>query len=371
MEKKILVVGAGITGATIAVLLSRAGYQVTVIEKTNFVGGACSDTYENFAYKQNHGSHIFHTNNAGVASIIEAFTEIRPYTHKVKGLINGELVPIPINVNSLDALFVFSSKMKSRLLDFLTLSKEYTFEELSSISKETREFADVIYDNVFKFYSYKQWGQKPDISVLSRVKAFRYSKDDRYFLDKFQGIPKEGFTSMIRKMLYDNDLIKVVFNCQASVDMFEEYDTVFYTGTIDELFDFKFGKLPYRTCKFTYEYARCHKPQEAAVINYTQNYNFTRSHDFSWYIPTGSSIIAYEYPKQHESEDEPRYYPIKDKKNLALYEKYKKLLEEDYPNVVPAGRLGTYQYLNIDQAMEQAMTLVWNFIDNELENEKC
>lgn len=363
MKKKALVVGAGITGATIARLLNNVDFDVTVIEQTNEIGGACSDAFKSCAYIQNHGSHIFHTNDKDVMIFLSPYMELRPYIHKVKGLIDGELVPIPINANSLDALFVFSSKMKMSLLDFLELNREYTFEDLSNISEETEKFANVIYDTVFKFYSYKQWGKIPDVSTLNRVKAFRYNRDNRYFLDRFQGIPSKGFTALIRDLL-SGDNIKIKFGHKADAASFKDYDVVFYTGTIDELFNFKLGKLPYRTCKFKYEFLPVYKSQEAAVINYTQDYDFTRSHDYSWYFPSQNSYIAYEYPKQHESEDEPRYYPIKEKENLKLYKKYKELLAKKYPNVIPAGRLGTYQYLDMDKAIKQAIDLTTMYLES-------
>lgn len=359
MKKKALVVGAGISGATIARLLNNADFDVTVIEQTNEIGGACSDTFEQFAYRQNHGSHIFHTNNEEVMSFLSPYMELRPYMHKVKALVNGKLVPVPFNVNSLDSL-VLDNYAKLFLTD-LYFQKEYTFEELRDVSSIANSMADWIYDKVFEFYSFKQWGKIPDKSTLNRVKAFRYSKDDRYFLDKFQGIPTKGFTALIRDLL-NGDNIKIKFGHKADVTSFKDYDVVFYTGTIDELFNFKLGKLPYRTCKFKYDFLPIYKSQEAAVINYTQDYDFTRSHDYSWYFPSQNSCVAYEYPKQHESEDEPRYYPIKEDENLKLYEDYKELLTKEYPNVIPAGRLGTYQYLNMDKAVEQAIDLTTTYL---------
>lgn len=361
MKKKALVVGAGITGATIARLLNNADFDVTIIEQTNEVGGACSDTFENFAYKQNHGSHIFHTNNIDVMTFLGSFMKLRPYIHKVKGLINGSLVPIPINLNSIEQ--IFSKEYIDMFLDKLCFNKEYTFEELKEASDFAKTFADWIYINVFKFYSTKQWDKIPDVSTLSRVKAFRHSKDDRYFLDKWQGLPAHGFTALIKDIITKDTTIPIYLNTKAEPSMFKDYDVVFYTGTIDEIFDFKLGKLPYRTCKFEYECIPIYKSQEAAVINYTQDYAFTRSHDYSWYFPSQNSFIAYEYPKQHESEDEPRYYPIKEDENLKLYDDYKKLLAKEYPNVIPAGRLGTYKYLNMDQAVEQAMKLVEKYLE--------
>ena len=360
--KKVLVVGAGITGATIARLLYEKGFDVTVIEQSTKIGGACSDEIEMFAYKQNHGSHIFHTNNIVVMQFIRNFTELRPYMHKVKGLINGELVPIPINLNSLEKLF--DKTTIGLMLEKLSYGVGYSFENLRSFSEQSNILADWIYTNVFEFYSQKQWGKIPDISTLNRVKAFRYSKDNRYFLDQWQGIPYHGFTRMIESILKKDSAIKLELGVTADSSMFKDYDVVFYTGTIDKLFDFKLGKLPYRTCRFDYEYLQIYKPQDAAVINYTQDYVYTRSHDYSWYIPCEDSIIAYEYPKQHESEDEPRYYPIKEEQNLKLYEEYKQLLAKTFPNVIPAGRLGTYQYLDMDKAIANAMELVKSYLEN-------
>lgn len=361
MKKIALVVGAGITGATIARILYENDFDVTVIEQSTKIGGACSDTIERFAYKQNHGSHIFHTNNTAVMHFISNFTKLRPYIHKVKGLINGELVPIPVNLNSLDKLF--SKDAIDSMLSHLCYGINYSFKDFDSNDQSETMLANWIYTNVFEFYSQKQWGKTPDISTLNRVKAFRYSKDNRYFLDQWQGIPNHGFTRMIESILKKDSTIKLELGVKADSSMFKDCDVVFYTGTIDELFDFKLGKLPYRTCKFDYDYLQIYKPQDAAVINYTQDYAFTRSHDYSWYIPCKDSIIAYEYPKQHESEDEQRYYPIKEEQNLKLYEEYKQLLAKTFPNVIPAGRLGTYQYLDMDKAIANAIQLVTKYLD--------
>lgn len=353
MNKEVIVVGSGISGATIANILQDNDYNVTIYEFNTNTSGACLDSI-GLSYKQVHGSHIFHTNNEDVWNYLSQFTEWLPYQHRVKTMIDGKLYPMPLNRDF---------KVFPKIID---VQKELTFEELR---KHDAELADDIYNKAFKEYSLKQWGTIPNKEVLSRVKAFRNNHEDRYFTDKYQGIPLKGFSTMINKMIDDCTLLLRELFTLEDLDNHKD-KKIFFTGSIDALFKYKFGVLPYRTCHFTFtEDIKVHKPQEAAVINYpTSAYKFTRSHDFSWYIPTGYSCMAYEYPREFDivfDSYDKRYYPVVTENSSKLYQQYVSYAKENYPNLILAGRQGLFKYMNIDVSIETSMKLVNDFITKD------
>lgn len=368
--ENVIVVGAGITGCVIARKLADAGYQVTLYEKGSRIGGACSDVFnpETGVYYQEHGSHIFHTNDEEVYRYLEQFTQWLPYQHKVKALINGNLIPVPYNLNSLEQDVALDSGIKQEIFNALDLENvaygsTFTLKELLNSEKSAFRFlGDYIKKAIFEYYSLKQWGEVPSDKVIERVTAFRCSRDDRYFLDKFQGIPDKGFTNMMEAIIDKPNI--TVLACQTFRLSKGIKDFVFYTGPIDELLEYEFGSLPYRTCKFTNVGCRATKSQELAVINYTTNYDFTRSHDYSHYMPGSKSYITLEHSSNWSKDLSitPRYYPIDSGQSKRMYETYRKELEEQYPNVILAGRLGTYKYFNMDQAVRQAMDIVTDFL---------
>ena len=357
--KHVSVIGAGITGCTISRLLAEKGFKVTLFEKEETLGGACKDKFEDNTYTQLHGSHIFHTNDDKVWDFLSGFTDWLPYQHKVKALIDGQLVPIPFNLNSLESLDSFSKYVISSEFKDIEYGKELTLNDLlTSDSSNLRDFGQYIKQKVFEGYSTKQWGKMPEDSTLNRVKAFRNSKDDRYFLDKYQGIPSHGFYTMMHNMV-QHENISIKLNTMPTLDELKQTDNVVYTGAIDELLNYKFGKLPYRTCRFLRASFKGRHLQDNAVINYPNDYSFTRAHDYSYYIPGTTSYIVQEYPSDFNEESliDVRYYPIESKDNKALYMKYRKYALEILPNAVFAGRLSTYKYLNMDAAVSQAFEL--------------
>lgn len=381
MTKKAIVVGAGITGATIARCLARTGmYDIDVYEILHYLGGTCSDRLdlEGDFYMQFFGSHIFHTNNAIIWDFLSQFTGWLPYQHKVKSLIDGKLVPMPFNLDSIELLYKDHEQYDSLMTVLKHLpKKDYTFEELRFMLNETtiEWLVNDIFEKAFKTYSKKQWGKIPDIDVLNRVKAFRNNHEDRYFTDTYQGIPVNGFSKMIKDML-DHTAIKVIsekFTAKMT-DEIESADVIFYTGSLDEFHNYKLGELPYRTCDFNTHNGPRHS-LETAVINCPgANYAYTRIHDYSYYIPSDHGSITFEYPEQFDRQRHiniARFYPIKEQANLDLHQKYVELTKERFPNIIPAGRLGTYQYLNIDQACYQAMKAVDDFIKNANKSDIC
>lgn len=363
MKKKVLVVGAGITGATIArILADTEKFQIEVLEEKSNIGGACSDTFEQFAYYQNHGAHIFNTNNKDIWSFVSRFTKWHPFHHKVLGLVSGSLVPIPININSLER--IFSKEYVDLFLENLCYNKEYTFEDLENAAKTSeilKVLLDWIYNNVFKNYSLKQWEKIPDRSILNRVKVFRCSRDDRYFLTDFQGIPEKGYTEMIKNML-DNENISIKLNSKFTLDTINvsQYSYIFYCGAIDELLNYEYGPLEYRTCKFDRFLYKGRYRQQAAVINYPNSYDFTRCHDYSYFMPEyENGYFVKEYPVKYElNKGLERYYPINDDINNALYNKYVESLKQRYSNIIPIGRLGSFKYFSMDKAIEYTINML-------------
>lgn len=358
-SKFVSVVGAGITGCSIARILAEKGFNVILFEKDSTIGGACRDEVDGIQYTQLHGSHIFHTNNEEVWNFVSRFTDWIPYQHKVVALIDGELVPIPFNLNSIEFLEDFSKFAVSYELKGIEYGKELTLNDLlTSDSPILQDFGKYIKQKVFKGYSTKQWGKMPEASTLNRVKAFRNSRDNRYFLDKYQGIPSQGFSTMMYRMV-QHENIQVCLDATFTLEQLRQMDNVVYTGAIDELLDYRFGQLPYRTCLFKHNAHAGSTIQDNAVINYPNDYKFTRTHDFSYYMPGTVSHIVYEYPEEFKVDDDTnvRYYPIESNENKALYMKYRKCALEVLPNTVFAGRLGTYKYLNMDAAVAHAFEI--------------
>lgn len=371
-KSKVLVIGAGISGATIARLLADSpllDFDVEVIEKQNEVGGVCQDEIKKNAYLQKHGAHIFHTNEYKVWEFLNRFCKWMPYQHKVLGCIDGSLVPIPFNINSVEKLFPKS--MIDSLSENLEYGSSYTLKELSDIKNHsTRFLSTFIFENVFKNYSLKQWFKVPDDDVLNRVKAFRFSRDDRYFQDDYQGIPQCGYTELIKRILNHKD-ITVQLNTDITIDKidFDRYVGVFYTGPVDYLLNYRFGALHYKTCKFEkHFYTGRYLQREAAVINYPNDYEFTRTFDCSWFMPNCSnSYFIKEYPKDFDkdSTSEIRYYPGYYKNAKEIYNDYCRFSNHFYPNLFFAGRLGSFSYLDMDKAILQGMDVALNFVTTE------
>lgn len=361
---KIAVVGAGITGCTIANLLSNLIdktsnrlYDIDLYESTDTIGGACQDTIEDNAYLQVHGSHIFHTKNKEVWDYLSQFTHWLPYQHKVKALVNGYYVPVPFNYTSLEILYPEEAQ---QVKDALMYGQEYTFEKLQSLNNELlNSLAYNIFTQIFKNYSKKQWNKDIKPEDIKRVKAYRSSYDDNYFSNQMQGIPLQGFNVMFNKMIYNSNIslkLETVF----SLNDVSLYDYVFYTGSIDQLFDYQFGQLPYRSCTFVSVLTEASHVFDRPVTNFPNDYDYTRVHDYSYYLPSSNkSWCALEYPCDYTEGVNERYYPLKE--GIDLYSKYFDYSKENYPNIMYVGRLGTYRYLDMDAAVYDAMTTVKDF----------
>lgn len=351
-----LIVGAGYAGSILAERLARgSGKQVLLVDRRPHIGGNAYDHYDNAGILvHKYGPHIFHTNSKDVFDYLSRFTEWRQYQHKVLASVDGQLVPIPINLDTINRLYgldLNSFQVEEFLASRAEKREQIKTSEDVVVSKVGRE----LYEKFFRGYTRKQWGLDPselDAQVTARVPT-RTNRDDRYFTDTYQAMPKHGFTRMFEKML-DHPNIKIMLNADyRDVKDSIPHREIIYTGPVDEFFDFRFGKLPYRCLEFKHETLNVPQYQPVAVVNYPNENPFTRITEFKHL--TGQehpkTSIVYEYP---QAEGDP-YYPIPRRENAEIYRQYQDLAEASGLHFV--GRLATYKYYNMDQVVAQALTL--------------
>lgn len=364
---RILIVGAGISGATLARLLAEKNNLVTIIDERDCIGGNCYDFFnQDGICVHQYGTHIFHTENKLVWDFISRFTKWHPYQHKVLGLIDGMEVPIPFNLHSIEQLFprCLSEKLISSLINNFGYNVKIPILNLANTKDNDLKFlADYVYEKVFAQYTAKQWGLRPDEldkSVTGRVPVL-ISRDDRYFQSKYQGIPLLGYTELISRML-NHELISVDLNTEFSHSMLGKYDYIFHSGPIDEFFDFSLGQLPYRSLHFDFQTIDREYFQSNAVINYPCNYDFTRIGEYKYFLNTQSkaTVISYEYPEVFSLGINERYYPIINEVNNKQYQKYLNLSKK-INNISFFGRLGDYKYYDMDKAIERSMSIAASF----------
>lgn len=357
----VLIVGAGISGATLANLCSEKADRVTVIDRSDHIAGNCFDYRDgNGIIIHRYGSHIMHTSDKRVWEFLNKFSGFNTYIHRVVAIIDGNEIPIPFNFNSIR--MAFSEKLAERIERKLLQNYKYGTkipikDFMIQNDPDLIFLSEYIYKNVFVHYSDKQWGpysSSLDDAVTARVPVY-LSKDDRYFQNTYQGIPLEGYTEMIRKML-DKPNIEVRLNtCFKDFDT-SGYDLIFYTGPIDELMDYALGPLPYRSIHFELETYNEEHYQSVAVVNYPNDYDFTRIHEYKYYLEDVSdkTVIAKEYSEDFVPGKNERYYPVPSDESMGLYGKYLKIARDKYPNMHFLGRLGDYQYYDMDKAVARA-----------------
>ncbi|HWI55849.1 MAG TPA: UDP-galactopyranose mutase [Bacillota bacterium] len=351
-----LIVGAGYAGSVLAERLARgSGKQVLLVDRRPHIGGNAYDHYDdNGILVHKYGPHIFHTNSKEVFDFLSRFTAWRQYQHKVLASVDGQLVPIPINLDTINKLYglnLSAFQMEEFLASRAEPKEQVHTSEDVVVSKVGRE----LYEKFFRGYTRKQWGLDPselDAQVTARVPT-RTNRDDRYFTDAYQAMPRQGFTRMFANML-DHPNIKVMLNTDyRDVKDALPFRELIYTGPVDEFFDFQYGKLPYRCLEFKHETLHQAQYQPVAVVNYPNDYEFTRVTEFKHL--TGQehpkTSIVYEYPR---AEGDP-YYPIPRRENAEIYKQYQELANEVGVHFV--GRLATYKYYNMDQVVAQALTL--------------
>lgn len=350
-----LIVGAGFAGSVLAErIASVRGERVLIIDRRDHVGGNAFDTYnEDGLLVHRYGPHIFHTNAQRIFSYLSRFTEWRPYEHRVLADINGQLLPIPINLDTVNKLYGLALT-GDELEDFFQTRAEVIDPIRTSEDVVVARVGRDLYETFFRGYTRKQWGLDPsqlDKAVTSRVPV-RTNRDDRYFTDRFQAMPKQGYSAMFRRMLQHRKIQVLLQADYREVRAVIPHRRVVFTGPIDEYFSYRFGRLPYRSLRFEHMTKRQAQFQPVGVVNYPLDREYTRITEYKYL--TGQhhpwTALTYEYP----SDEGDPYYPVPRAENQALYKKY-----EDLARVVDdvwfVGRLATYRYYNMDQVVGQAL----------------
>lgn len=353
-----LIVGAGFAGSVLAErLASQMNRSVLLCDKRPHIGGNAYDCYDDAGILiHKYGPHIFHTASPRIFRYLSQFTGWRPYEHHVLAHVDGKLVPFPINVDTVNALYGTSYSPAEVEAFFARVAepiKHCRTSEDAVVSKVGRE----LYEKFFRNYTRKQWGLDPselDAAVASRVPA-RTNHDSRYFTDEFQAMPLRGYTRMFENML-DHPNIKILLNTDyREIRRLVPYREMVYTGPVDEFFEYRFGKLPYRSLEFKHETVDQPLFQSAPVVNYpNEHVPYTRITEFKYLTGQEHSktSVVYEFPRA----DGDPYYPVPKPENNALYKNYQALAEST-PGVYFVGRLATYKYYNMDQIVAQALSV--------------
>jgi len=370
-----VIIGAGLAGVVMAErIATQLNKKVIIIEKRNHIGGNCFDFKdENNILIHKYGPHLFHTNNKEVIDYLSQFTQWDIYNHEVLAYIDGIKVPIPFNINTLYEVFPQSKAkaLEDKLLQTYAYNSKIPILELKkSTDKDLQFLADFVYEKIFVNYTAKQWGMKPedmDGAVTARVPIF-VGRDNRYFNDTYQMLPKNGYTNMVQNMLNHKN-IKLMLNtdfkevCYLKDEDFYLFGSKFqgrviYTGQIDELFDYKFGDLPYRSVEMKFETVEKEFYQEKATVNYPNDYDFTRITEFKHIHPTKSdkTTILKEYPQEYIKDKNIPYYPIFTQENQNRYNEYLEY-SRNFENLILLGRLAEYKYYDMDDIVERVLEM--------------
>jgi UDP-galactopyranose mutase len=352
-----LVVGAGFAGAVMAERLAEGlGARVLVIDKRPHIGGNAYDKHDRAGILiHQYGPHIFHTNSTRIVDYLSRFTDWRPYEHRVLARVDGQLVPLPINLTTLNQLYGLNLANPCEVESFLKARAQPLEEIRTSEDRVVSEIGRELFEKFFSGYTLKQWGMPAsqlDKSVTARVPT-RTNDDDRYFTDTFQAMPLEGYTRMFERMLKHPNITVLLSSTLKDIKGRIPFRRMVYTGPIDEYFDYRFGALPYRSLRF--EHVTLPRPweQPVAVINYPQDGDYTRSTEYKHL--TGQThpftSLSYEYPTDRGDP----YYPVPRPQNQQLFKLYEELTHDE-PDVAFVGRLATYRYYNMDQIVGQALS---------------
>ncbi len=352
-----LIVGAGFAGAVMAErLASQLNKKVLIIDKRSHIGGNTYDHYNNDGLLiHKYGPHLFHTNSREIFDYLGQFTTWRPYEHRVLASVDGMLVPIPINLNTINQLY--GLQLSSNQVDEFLRSKEETKTQIITsedvvVNKVGRE----LYEKFFKGYTKKQWGLDPselDASVAARIPV-RNNRDNRYFTDTYQAMPLLGYTRMFENML-SHPNIKIMLNTDyKEIEEMIPHKEMIFTGPVDYYLDYCYGKLPYRSIEFRFETFETEMHQITGTVNYPNEHPYTRITEFKYITGQkhAKTTVVYEYPQK----DGDPYYPVPRPENSELYKRYQ-TLALGLKSVYFTGRLATYKYYNMDQVVAQSLTL--------------
>ncbi|WP_353645166.1 UDP-galactopyranose mutase [Mesorhizobium sp. WSM2239] len=350
-----LIVGAGFAGSVLAErIASQRGETVLIIDRRSHIGGNAYDCYDDAGILvHRYGPHIFHTNAQSIVDYLSRFTEWRPYEHRVLAAVDGKLLPIPINLDTVNRLYNLELTSE-QLEDFFASRREIVEEVRTSEDVVVSTIGRELYEKFFRGYTRKQWGVDPSElskSVTARVPT-RTNRDDRYFGDSFQCMPAHGYTRMFERML---DHPKITIMLQTDYREIRDqipFKRLIFTGPVDEFFDWKLGRLPYRSLRFEHVTVDQEQFQPVAVVNYPQAENYTRITEYKHL--TGQQHPRTSLTYEHPTAIGDPYYPVPRAENEALYKQYR-MLAQQRPDVWFVGRLATYRYYNMDQVVGQAL----------------
>ena len=384
-NKSYLIIGCGITGATLArLLVQHQAKYVKVIEAKSHVGGNVYDQYDNHHILYHvYGPHILHTNYDCVWKFVRTYTAMIEFRHQVLASYQNELIPLPINLNSILLMTNHNYALVNKLLSTYPNTKAITINQLVNCADvQLSKLGQLIFQNIYANYTQKMWhisANEIDKNVLNRLQINLNYQWDYFPNDKYTGVPTNGYTFFIEKLIahphielflnhpmqdyYDLNALKLLLANHV-------YDGIFYTGMIDSLFDFKYGHLPYRSLHFSFEYINYAPYQRASVINYPAHPLMTRITDYNFLLRQNlaNTVIGKEYPGTYDPADlayNVPYYPINNQMTRSMYLKYYHDLQT-IPNLYCVGRLGTYSYIDMDDSIYQCMQLI-----KQLTNEGC
>lgn len=366
-NKKILIVGAGFSGAVIGRLLAEDGYDVHIIDERNHTAGNCYSERDKETGVMVHiyGPHIFHTDNQEVWDFLNQHATMMPYINRVKTTVNGQVFSLPINLHTINQFF-HKTFSPDEAKEFITSKGDSSIAEPESFEDQALKFVGKeLYEAFFKGYTLKQWGLHPSelpASILKRLPV-RFNYDDNYFSHKFQGMPKDGYTVIVDSIM-DHKNITVSLNTKFKKIDQAKYHHVFYSGPLDAYFDYKYGRLAYRTLdfeKFSYQ----GDYQGTAVMNYgEESVPYTRITEHKYFAPWENhegSVMYKEFSRLCTEKDLP-YYPIRLVGEMDQLEQYVDLAEAE-TNVTFVGRLGTYRYLDMDVTIAEALKTAKIFLE--------
>ena len=362
MKTDILIIGAGISGATLAERYASAGRTVTVLEKRNHIAGNCYDHYDdNGILVSAYGAHLFHTNDEEVWEYVNRFGEWYPWEHRVVARVDGKTVPIPVNMTTVNTLFGLNLRSEDEMQQWLDRNRIPFEKPANGEEAVLNRVGPVLYDKMFRHYTKKQWDKYPEelhASVLERIPV-RQNTDDRYFSDTYQALPKGGYTRIFENMLnHPNISVHLNTDYFDVQDEYEAYGKLFYTGPIDRFFEFRDAlteRLEYRSINFVTELLDQDYYQENSVVNYPgREVDFTRIVEYKHFGDQKSPKTT--IVKEFTVDGGEPYYPVPNEKNQKIYEQYRAKAEA-LTDVYFVGRLANYKYFNMDQAFKNALDL--------------
>ena len=360
MKYDYLIAGAGLFGSVFAYEAKKRGKKCLVVDRRNHIGGNIYCEHKDGINIHKYGAHIFHTSNKKVWDYVNQFAEFNNYINSPVANYNGEIYNLPFNMNTFSKMWGISTPQQAEAI--INEQKQAITHEPQNLEEQAISLVGTdIYTKLIKGYTEKQWGRKCTelpAFIIKRLPV-RYTYDNNYFNDRYQGIPIGGYNKIIEKML---EGIDVELNCDYNIYFDKDQkiaEKVIYTGAIDEYFNYQLGHLEYRGLKFETERLEQENYQGVAVMNFTDSktpYTRTIEHKHFEFGKQPVTYITKEYPQDWKLGEE-AYYPVNDDKNQELYAKYKELADKE-KNVIFGGRLGEYKYYDMDKVIESALNLV-------------